>query len=1159
MAWESTPKAEQKKDNLIARLLREDKRLTETEDSASSLALQVNATSIKDKKDAKSRKKTSIAALKKRTSCKGCGQKGHWVRECPNEEKQQRSQQKELSTYVCEVQALWARRMKQDEDIWLADSGASNHMTFRRDFFTSLKPLKEKQSVKIADNKMLPIEGIGNMRIQETVNGQQKERVLSNVLYIPDLRKNLFSITTINDRQFSFHAFANRCEVRDREGKVSSHGIRRGNLFQMLFEVIIPSAECNVAQEKAHSMNKLWHERMGHVNMRALTKMSKLMNSKDFVIEKEDDFFCESCMMGKQTRKPHKSTNRITSFKPGEKIHSDVCGPVNIESPRGTRYFLVFKDECTSFRKVYFLRHKSEVFNRFKEFEAFVENQTENQIKVFRSDNGTEYTSDNFQQHLKGKGIIQEFSSSYIHEQNGRAERDIRTITESARSMIINNKVSLDLWPEAVNTACYLLNRTIQQESEMQTPFEKWFERKPEIKHLRIYGSEAYLNIPKEKRKKFDEKSRKLIFVGYDGESSNYRLWDNKTKKIYISSDVDFNEKSSSACQQRKEDKTFKIVLDFGERLKVDQHIDLVDQQQIFENQQFEDEELEDASIDEEMSTSDQPAIKEQAVQEGRQLRDRNRIQPPERFGVPVTFIADRVPMTYAQAMASADAEKWKTAINEEIQALEGNSTWSLTTLPPGKRAIGCKWVFAIKTNVNSEVRYKARLVAKGFLQKEGIDYFETFAPVIRYESVRILLAIAAKEDYEIMKFDVKTAFLYGNLQEDIYMQQPEGYIMEDKKNQVYKLQRSLYGLKQSSRCWNDKFVQFLEAFNFKSTVSDKCVFVGNICDSIVYLALYVDDGLVMSKSINANNKVIKYLQSNFQITSDEANEYIGFEIERDRTKRTLKISQSKYINKLVDRFGMSESKPSSLPAEPGLYMCKHPKNAKMNESETAPYREAIGALLFAARVCRPDIEYAVNYLSQFVDAYNHTHWSAVKQILRYLSGTRNLGIVFGISGSSCEIRGYTDADYAGCLETRKSRSGFVFQLNGGPISWSSQRQNVVSLSTAEAEYIALAHGTKEAIWLRRILNDLKIPCESIPLLVDNQSAIKLARNSEFHKRSKHIDVRYHFVRDILNRKLISISYVESKEQLADIFTKPLTKQTFCYLRKRLNVLDHPN
>ena len=236
---------------------------------------------------------------------------------------------------------------------------------------------------------MLPIAGIGSVRIRETVNGQQKERSLNNVLYIPDLRKNLFSVTAITDKQYSFHAYTKKCEVRDREGKVSSLGVRRGNLFQMLFDVIVPSTECNMVQEKVQALNKLWHERMGHVNIRALKQMSKMIKSKDFIIENENDFFCECCMMGKQTRNPHRSVNRECKFKHGEKIHSDVCGPVNIESPRGTTCFLIFKDEKTNFRKVYFLRHKSEVFERFKEFEALVQTQTGNKIKVFRSDNGT--------------------------------------------------------------------------------------------------------------------------------------------------------------------------------------------------------------------------------------------------------------------------------------------------------------------------------------------------------------------------------------------------------------------------------------------------------------------------------------------------------------------------------------------------------------------------------------------------------------------------------------------------------------------------------------------------------------------------------------------------------------------------------------------------
>ena len=214
------------------------------------------------------------------------------------------------------------------------------------------------------------------------------------------------------------------------------------------------------------------------------------------MFEKGEDFQCEACIMGKRPRKSHKTVKHEGNFKPGEKIHTDVCGPINVESPRGSRYFLLFKDECTSFRKIYFLRHKSEVFGKFKDFENFVHTQTVNNIKVLRSDNGCEYTSEEFHKHTDDRGILHQFSSPYIHEQNGKAEREIRTIVESARTMLISSGVNLELWPEAINSACYLLNRVVMKQGEIMTPFEKWFSRKPGIKHLRVFGTAAYLNIP---------------------------------------------------------------------------------------------------------------------------------------------------------------------------------------------------------------------------------------------------------------------------------------------------------------------------------------------------------------------------------------------------------------------------------------------------------------------------------------------------------------------------------------------------------------------------------------------------------------------------------------------------------------------------------------
>ena len=752
--------------------------------------------------------------------------------------------------------------------------------------------------------------------------------------------------------------------------------------------------------------------------------------------------------------------------------------------------------------------------------------QTGNKMKVFRSDNGTEYTSEEFNKYTKKRGIlvIQEFSSPYIHEQNGRAEQEIRTITESARS-ILNRSIDVKLWTETVNTACYVLNRVILQQSETRTPFEKWFNRKPEIKHLRVFGTQAFINIPKEKRKKFDPKSKKVIVVGYDGESSNYRLWDNKANRIYISSNVDFNE-NSSQLQEKNENNSFCHEISFGTK-EDDQIADhpVIDQEADQDDDQNDNQEIE------------VPKIPDQNAFQGKQLRDRRLLNAPQRYGCPVAYVAESTPVNFNEAISSPDSEKWQRAIQEEMDALEENNTWNLVSLPQGKRPIGSKWVFTIK---NSN-RYKARLVAKGFSQREGIDYFETFAPVVRYESIRILLSIAAKEDYEIAKFDVKTAFLNGDLQEEIYLQIPDGYVTEETRGLVYKLRRSLYGLKQSPRCWNEKFVGFLRSFNFKNIESDKCVFVGVVSDFKVYLALYVDDGLIICESQSAIDKVLNYLKSNFQITVDKATEFVGIEIERNRAQRTIKVSQSSYIEKVITKFGMENANPSSVPAEPGSHLSKI--ESKECKNECVPYREAVGSLLFAARVCRPDIEYAVNYASQFLDSFGQEHWIAVKKIIRYLIGTRTSGIVFGSSGSSLNLVGFTDADYAGCLETRKSRSGFVFLLNNGPISWSSQRQNVVSLSTTEAEYIALAHGAKEAVWLRRMLSELNVNCGSVPIFVDNQSAIKLANNSEFHKRSKHIDIRFHFIRDMLSRKEIEIHYVQSKEQLADILTKPLPKQ----------------
>lgn len=375
-------------------------------------------------------------------------------------------------------------------------------------------------------------------------------------------------------------------------------------------------------------------------------------------------------------------------------------------------------------------------------------------------------------------------------------------------------------------------------------------------------------------------------------------------------------------------------------------------------------------------------------------------------------------------------------------------------------------------------------MVARGFSQREGVDFNETFAPVVRYDSIRTILSVAAIEDWEIMQFDVKTAFLNGNLDTTIYMEIPKGVIVNE-GNMVCRLKKSLYGLKQAARVWNEKFTEFLKDFNMVQSLSDGCVFRGEINGHKVILLLYVDDGLVLSSNAAALKVVMDHLASNFMITKGYENHYVGIEFVRDRANRKIFINQQGYIQKLINKFEMGDCKKASTPADNNVVLCKSKEDDK---KESFPYRQAVGSLMFAAIVSRPDISYSVGAVSRYLESPNSAHVNAVKRIIRYLAGTSDFGIEYG--GSSVVLKGYTDSDHARDIDTRRSTSGYAFLINDGIITWKSYLQKTVALSTAEAEYMAASDVVKEAIWLRQLLKDIGYEQEGpTSVLIDNQSA----------------------------------------------------------------------
>lgn len=449
-------------------------------------------------------------------------------------------------------------------------------------------------------------------------------------------------------------------------------------------------------------------------------------------------------------------------------------------------------------------------------------------------------------------------------------------------------------------------------------------------------------------------------------------------------------------------------------------------------------------------------------------------------------------PVTYNEAITSTDEEKWKKSIDDELEAHHRNMTWTIVEKPADSKIIGCKWVFRIKDE-QSGLRYKARLCAKGYSQTEGIDYTETFSPTVRYDSIRLLLSIAIQQNLHIVQFDVKTAFLYGVLQENIFMSVPEG--LKAGPNMVCKLNKSLYGLKQAPRCWNEKFDSVLKKFGFIKSQVDQCVYIGLYKEVKCYLLIYVDDGLLFSQEKYVLDDILNDLRTNFEITTCKPTNFVGMQLEICR--ESIFIHQTKYIEHLLNKFNMTDANPNSVPADP---------HVKLEKCEAPPeknilYREAVGSLMHTAIVSRPDIMYAVSLVSRFLNNYNNDHWNAVKKIFKYLNATKNFGLCYKQTEKN-ELIGYSDADYANDVETRRSVTGYVFILNGAAVTWCSQRQQSVALSTTEAEFMAACAATKEAMWLKQLLSDVgEFKQNSVCINIDNQSTISVIKNTDFHKR----------------------------------------------------------
>ena len=511
-------------------------------------------------------------------------------------------------------------------------------------------------------------------------------------------------------------------------------------------------------------------------------------------------------------------------------------------------------------------------------------------------------------------------------------------------------------------------------------------------------------------------------------------------------------------------------------------------------------------------------------------------------------------PQSVREIQSRPDAELWLDAMRAELAALCEKGVYEWAILPAHKRALPARWVFKIKRDERGAIeKYKARLVAKGFLQKPGEEYTDVFAPASSHVTLRLLLSVAAERNLDIHQLDVKTAFLNGDLTEEVYLKPPEGF--EDKAGHVWRLKKALYGLKQAAQAWHDKLKSKLSTIGFKASSSDPTLFIsGSVREEKTYMLVHVDDVLILGTSAAVRAAKASFLTLFEARDLGDAAMFLGLQIQRDKAAGTIWLGQSHYTAQIVQQYGLSEGKSKITPFHANQQLA--PTGTPLQAD--VPYSAAVGSLLYLAVCTRPDISHSVGMLSRFVGDPKSEHWQALKGVIRYLKGTIDLGLMYRRGGGS--IMGYTDSDYAGDLVKRRSTSGFVFINAGAAILWGSKLQTIIAVSTCEAELVAGARAIKEGLWLRKLWADLHGKSITMPILMDNQSALTLLKNpaAGAQTRTKHIDINYNFARHRHISGDITAKFVPTDEMLADVFTKQLPGPAYRKHRDHLGLTCRP-
>ncbi|KAD2805333.1 hypothetical protein E3N88_38710 [Mikania micrantha] len=961
-----------------------------------------------------------------------------------------------------------------------------------------------------------------------------------DVSLVENLKFNLLIVSQLADKNFNSFFTKDSCKILSPEINskikvlIDQHTLltarRRGNVYvvDMTTDSQTSSPTCLIAKASS-SETTLWHRRLSHLNHQTLHKLLTLslvrgLPSKEFHFEGQ----CESCFKGKQHKTSHKSIEESKTTNCLNLLHMDLFGPVKVASLARKRYCLVVVDDYSRFCWTFFLFSKDETSDKIIALVTHLERQFSLPVKMIRSDNGTEFKNQVLDKFCISKGILRQYSAPRTPAQNGVVERKNGTLIEAARTMLADSGLPLSFWAEAVNTACFVLNRVHIVKRHNKTAYEVLYKIKPLISFFKVFGCPWFILNTKDSLSKFAAKVDSGYFVGYSQTSKAYRAFNLRTKIIEESINVKFNELASTSSFPSAPDDLFDLesfsfipsIPSYSpstESCQTSEDLSSIEEDSVskfftsFPSHQINSQEANSQNQDDIPSTPLSPVLDNASIDVPDHIL--NSLSPIENSSssddASSNNCLDIIPFNKNHPL-----EQILGDLSKGVQTRSQISNFCLhaaflSQIEPSKYQEALKdnnWIEAMQDELLLVVRY---------CQEEGIDYDETFAPVARLEAIRLFLAFAISHNIKVYQMDIKSAFLYGTIKEEVYVCQPPGFDDVHHPDWVYKLDKALYGLKQAPRAWYDTLSQFLLSNNFSRGTIDKTLFIKRVDKELLLVQIYVDDIIFGSTKPSMCEQFSKLMSSKFEMSAlSELKTFLGLQVKQ--TPHGTFIHQSKYVKDLLNKFDMNDCKIISTPMATSPGICPDDNGEPVDQTL---YRCMIGSLMYLT-ASRPDIMYATCVCARYQSAPKQSHLSFVKRILRYLKGTPVLGIWYP-ANQICKLVGFTDSDYDGCSLTRKSTSGGCQFFVGCLVSWQSKKQTSVSNSTAEAEYIAAAHCTAQILWLQYQLLDFGITELKTPLLIDSEAAKNIIKNPVYHSKTKHIEIRHHFIRDCFEKGLI--------------------------------------